>query len=137
MFFRLSRIRFIVVRACIISFIVILFLQIIAYFNNDNIPAHEFDKLLTIEQKFWEKLSNEDKELSNHERIQRIKLIQNQFEKEELNWTNIFFDSYRRKLVTLNERDSKTTLKYRFEENQQKISQQIFEIYEETKVSFY
>jgi hypothetical protein len=136
MYFRLSRIRFIIVRSCFISFIIILFLQIIEYFNHDTIPTNEFNEFLTIEQKFWKKISNEDKDLSNKQRIKRIKLIENQFEKEELNWTKILFDNYKRKLQKLNERDSKTTLKYYFKDNQQTISQQkIFQIYEETLVS--
>jgi len=137
MYFRLSRIRFIVIRSCFLSFIIILFLQIIAYFNhNTTVSSNQFDEFLTIEQKFWKKISNEDNDLTNRERIKRIELIEKQFEKEELNWTKILFDSYTRKLLKLNERDSKTTLKYHFQDNQQKISQQIFEIYEETLVSY-
>jgi len=120
----------------LISFIIILFLQILEYFNHDTIPSNELNEFLTIEQKFWKKISNEDKDLVNKQRIKRIKLIENQFEKEELNWTKILFDNYKRKLQKLNERDSKTTLKYYFKDNQQIISQQkIFQIYEETLVS--
>jgi len=104
--------------------------------NNDSTSLNEFDELLPIEQKFWKKLSNEDKELSDNQRIKQIQLIENQFKNEELNWTNIFFDNYKRKLIKINERDSKTTLKYHFQDNQEKISQEIFEIYEETLVNY-
>jgi hypothetical protein len=134
MFFRFSRLRFIIVRSCIISFIIILFLQIIAYFNHDDISFDKPEKLLTIEETFWKKLSNEDKDLSDQQRIQRLKSSKNQFGKEDLNWTNIFYDSYQRKLTKLYERDSKTTLKSHFKETQANISQQFFEIYEETLV---
>ncbi len=136
MIFRLSRIRFIIIRSCIISFFIILILQILAYLNNDSTSLNEFDELLPIEQKFWKKLSNEDKELSDNQRIKQIQLIENQFKNEELNWTNIFFNNYKRKLIKINERDSKTTLKYHFQDNQEKISQEIFEIYEETLVNY-
>jgi hypothetical protein len=104
--------------------------------NNDSTSLNEFDELLPIEQKFWKKLSNEDKELSDNQRIKQIQLIENQFKNEELNWTNIFFNNYKRKLIKINERDSKTTLKYHFQDNQEKISQEIFEIYEETLVNY-
>jgi len=105
----------------------------LAYFNHDdNHPHPSSNKLLTIEQIFWEKISREDGQLSNEERIKRIQVIDN---KEELNWTGIFFDNYRKKLAIFNERNLKTKYKYQFEENQTNISQEIFEIYEETLVS--
>ncbi len=132
MILRLSRLRFIVVRSCFISFIIILFLQLLAYFNHDDNHPHPSNKLLTIEQIFWEKIFREDGQLSNEERIKRIQVIDN---KEELNWTGIFFDNYRKKLAIFNERNLKTKYKYQFEENQTNISQEIFEIYEETLVS--
>ena len=132
--FRLSRLRFIVVRACIISFIIILYLQFVDIFTSDNSHSHDSDEFLTPTQ-FWKKLSNEDKELTDKQRIKQIELIEKQTKKIDLNWTNIFFDSYSRKLSKLNERNIKTTYKYQFKENQNNISQNTFQIFEETPVS--
>jgi hypothetical protein len=103
----------------------------VAYFNDDN-NQRPSKKLLTFDQILWEKLSREDRQLSNEQRIERIKFKD---DKGELNWTDIFFDSYRKKLAIFNERNSKTKYKYHFEDNQSTLSQEIFKIYEETTVS--
>lgn len=132
---RLSRLRFIIVRSCIISFIIILYLQIVAYYNDNNSPVNEYDELSTFEQRFWKKISKEDQDLSDIQRLDRIKFIENNFEKDKLNWTKIFLDNYYRKLRKINERDSKTILKSHFKDNQKNISQENFQIYEETLVS--
>ncbi|CAF2860805.1 unnamed protein product [Rotaria sp. Silwood2] len=135
MLFRRSRIRPVVIRLCIISLIIVLFLQFSAVFNNnDNIPKSKFDELLTIEELFWQKLSNKDKTLTNEQRITQIELIDQQMRKKDFNWTKIFFDSYRRKLLKINERDVKTIHKYRFRNNEKNISQEKFKIFEETLV---
>lgn len=136
MSFRLSRLRFILIRSCIISCIIILYLQIVEYYHNDNNSSNEYNELLTFEQRFWKKISLEDKHLSDIQRIKQIKSIENQLEKNELNWTKIFLDNYQRKLKKLDERNSKTTLKSHFKDNQQNISQEIFQIYEETPVNY-
>ena len=130
MIFRLSRLRFIIVRSCFISFIIIVFLQLVAYFNDDNTPRPS-KKLLTTDQILWEKISREDRQLSNEQRIEKIKLRDTG---GELNWIEIFFDIYWKKLSIFNERNSKTKYKYSFE-IQPTVSQETFEIYEETLVS--
>ncbi|CAF1221317.1 unnamed protein product [Rotaria sordida] len=135
MFFRLSRIRFIIIRTCIISLIIILFLQFSTLFNNnDNIQINKYDRLLTSEELFWQKLYDEDKNLTDEQRIKQIELINKNFIKKNFNWTKIFFDSYTRKLLKINERDMKTIYKYRFKNNEKNILQENFQIFEETLV---
>ncbi|CAF1572509.1 unnamed protein product [Rotaria sp. Silwood1] len=134
MFFRSSRLRLIIIRTCIIALIIVLFLQFSTLFNNENIPLSKSDKLLTFEELFWKKLFDEDKILTDEQRIQHIKLIDEHIKKKDFNWTKIFFDNYKRKLLKINERDIKTSYKYRFKNNEQIISQEKFEIFEETLV---
>ncbi|CAF4779221.1 unnamed protein product, partial [Rotaria sp. Silwood1] len=134
MFFRSSRLRLIIIRTCIIALIIVLFLQFSTLFNNENIPISKSDKLLTFEELFWKKLFDEDKILTDEQRIQHIKLIDEHIKKKDFNWTKIFFDNYKRKLLKINERDIKTSYKYRFKNNEQIISQEKFEIFEETLV---
>ncbi len=138
MFFRLFRIRLLIVRSCIISFIIILFLQIVSFFNVDHIPLKKtktFKKELKSENLFWKKLSDEDKALTDQQRVKQIELIKKQTTNNELNWTNAFFESYARKLKILNERDDETIYKHRFKQSQQIIPQNTFEVFEETLVS--
>ena len=135
---RLSRIRFLFVRSFIISLTIILFLQLIPLFNNDDFQLNstkKYDAFLRTEKLFWTKLSDQDKDLTDEQRIKQLEIIENQIRRTDFNWTNIFFDIYARKLSKINERDKKTAYKYRFKDNRQRNSQQNYEIYEETLVS--
>jgi len=135
---RLSRIRFIVIRSCVISTFIVLILQLNDLYssnNNNNNSFHPLERLKTAEEKFWEKLLLEDQHLSNADRVHRIKSFEKQFENDNLNWTAIFFESYRRKLSVLQQRDSTSHYKFRFRlENEPNLTQQSFYIYMETPV---
>lgn len=135
MFPRLSRIRFILIRSFFLSFIILLFLQILTYLKHDNVSSRNRpNQVLKNEQQ----LSEEDENLlADDQRIKQIEFIKNQYEKDELNWTKIFYENYYRKLIKIKERDEKTTLKYHFNENQAKISQDKFQIYEQTLVNLF
>ena len=135
MAFRLPRLRFILVRVFTISFIIILFLQVFSYFNVDNIPSEDLHHILRFEKNLQEMLPSDDKDLSDDERVKRIKLFNNRLDKEEVNWTRVFLESYKKKSVILNDRDAKTSHKSRFKEELQSSPQKTIEIYEETTVS--
>ncbi|CAF4493016.1 unnamed protein product, partial [Rotaria magnacalcarata] len=129
---RLSRIRFIVVRSCVISFIVILCLQFMESFSNDNSRENSPTVVATSEELFWRKLSNEDKDLTEEQRIKAIESSDRQTIKRELNWTKIFLDNYARKLLKINERDAQTIYKKRIEKYAKTTSQEKYDIFEET-----
>ncbi|CAF1449764.1 unnamed protein product [Rotaria magnacalcarata] len=131
---RLSRIRFIVVRSCVISFIVILCLQFMESFSNDNSRENSPTVVATSEELFWRKLSNEDKDLTEEQRIKAIESSDRQTIKRELNWTKIFLDNYARKLLKINERDAQTIYKKRIEKYAKTTSQEKYDIFEETLV---
>ena len=135
MLFRPSRLRFIIVRSCIVSVIIIVFLQVLPYFNADDTPPKDTNRILTFELKLREKFSREDTGLSDDERVERIKSVNTRLDKEEVNWTRVFLESYKKKSVVLSARDSKTVYKSRFNEVLQGLPQQTIEIFEETKVS--
>ncbi|CAF1367190.1 unnamed protein product [Adineta steineri] len=137
MLFRSFRIRFIIIRSCIISLIIILFFQIITFLKNENIHLQDiniWNKAYRLEKYFWKNLLNEDKDLTDEQRIKRIELIKKQNTIKEFNWTNIFFDSYTRKLNKVYEKNIATTYKYRFKDRQPNVSQEIYEVFEETLV---
>jgi lipopolysaccharide export LptBFGC system permease protein LptF len=140
MFLRLARLRFVVVRSCFISIIIILFLQFVAFFNHDDFQSttkNKIDDSLSSNEKlFWKKLADEDAHITEKQRIKGIQLNQNQTEKTKLNWKNIFSDIYQRKIAILNERDTKTPYKYRNNKHEQNIQQKTFEIFEETPVRY-
>jgi hypothetical protein len=134
MLLRLSRLRSLCIRAAVFSFIIILYIKLVKYFTTDD---SRFDDLISPDRLFWKKLLDDDKKLTDDERITQLELIKKLNEKTKLNWTNIFFDSYTRKLTKLNERNRKTTYKQQFKENQKNFSQQTFQIFEETPVSYF
>lgn len=127
MFLRLSRLRFVLIRSCFLSLSIILFLQIVTLFNHENI-TNKTDQEVSLEQ-------SSDKDLTDENRLQQIESIDKQFRTKEFNWTSIFLNNYARKLLKINQRDDQTNYKYRFKENQPKIAQTQFDIFEETLVS--
>ena len=132
MLLRLARLRFVILRCCIYSILILLFLQILGYFHQKNPPS---DELENSEGKFWQKASSEDQSLTDTQRIERIKAIEEQILSDGHNWTNILRENYWKKLLLLNQRDTQNNWKYRLAENPVNKSQQkIFEIHEETLV---
>jgi len=129
MFLRISRLRFVLVRCCFFLIILLFILEIKTFIKNDILINKN-----PIEILFWEQLNNQDKFLTNEQRIKQIQLIENQRRKHQFNWTNIFYDMYQRKIEKLHQRDLKNTYKYRIIENIENISQETFEIFEETPV---
>ena len=135
MVFRLPLLRFIIVQGFTISFIIILLFQALSYFNpGNNVPSKGLDPRQIFEEKIRQKFSREDKGLSDDERVERIKLVNNRSDKE-VNWTRIFLANYKKKSVILNDRDLQTIYKSRSKEELQGLPQQTIEIFEETKVS--
>jgi len=129
MYLRISRLRLVLVRCCLIFIILLFILELKIFFKNDVLLNKNPFEIL-----FWEKLNNEDKFLTNQQRIEQIELIEKQKEIPQLNWTNIFYDIYRKKIEKLHQRDMKNLYKYQTTENVQNISQKTFEIFEETPV---
>jgi hypothetical protein len=87
-----------------------------------------------MEISFWQQLYEQDQLLTHEQRVKQLESIEQQRMKIEPNWTNIFFNIYRRKLARLDQRDMKTSYKYRTMENRQNFLQTTFEIFEETPV---
>ncbi|CAF0848503.1 unnamed protein product [Rotaria sordida] len=129
MHLRISRLRFVLVRCCLLLIILLFLLEMKIFFKNDNISNKSLMEIL-----FWKNLLKQDQLLTNEQRIEQIELIVKQRKKNELNWTNMFYDIYRRKIEKLNQRDMKNVYKYSIIENIQNISQITFEIFEETPV---
>jgi hypothetical protein len=129
MFLRISRLRFVLVRCCFFLIILLFILEIKTFIKNDILLNKNPMEIL-----FWEQLNNQDKFLTNEQRIKQIQLIENERKKYQFNWTNIFYDIYQRKIEKLHQRDLKNTYKYRIIENIENISQETFEIFEETPV---
>ncbi len=129
MYFRLSRLRFMLVRCCFFLLILLFLLQIRTYFQNDILL-----KSNSIENLYWQELHHQDKFLTNEQRIERIEYYEKQRKKIKLNWTNVFYDIYQRKIEKLNQRDLKNFYKYRSTKISPNISQNIIEIFEETPV---
>jgi hypothetical protein len=129
MYFRLSRLRFVLVRGCFLLIILLFTLKFRTFFTNDISLTKN-----PIEILFWEQLYKQDQLLTNEEKIEQIQFLEKQRKKNHLNWTNIFYDIYQRKIEKMNERDMKNIYKYRSRKNTQNFSQKIFEIFEETPV---
>ncbi|UJR36727.1 hypothetical protein I4U23_029443 [Adineta vaga] len=130
MYLRLSRLRFVIVRACFLLIILLFILQIRLSFKKKNFSSTKNP----FEISFWQKLYNLDKLLTNQQKIEQIELLYKQRRRNELNWTSIFYNIYRRKTIKLEEKDMKHTEKHRVIETLPSVSQKIFEIYEETPV---
>ena len=129
---RLTRLRFILLRTFWISLFITIILQLVTYFNEHS--SEQIVSTISDENAFWKTIFNQDQHLTDQ---QRIEFIRNQIEHNEknvYNWTGVFLDNYARKLVTLNERDSKTTLKERRHTSQQMITQTTIDIFEDTTV---
>jgi hypothetical protein len=129
MYLRISRLRFVVIRCCFLL-IILLFLLEIRIFFNDEISSYKNP----MEILFWQKFLLQDKSLTNEEKIEQIESIDKRRKKNILNWTNIFYDIYQRKLEKLNQRDITNAYKHINIDNSPNISQKIFEIFEETPV---
>ncbi|CAF3778380.1 unnamed protein product [Rotaria socialis] len=130
MYLRISRLRFVLVRCCFLLIILLFLLEIkIFLFYNDN-----SSKKSPMEISFWQQLYEQDQLLTDEQRVKQLESIEQQRMKIEPNWTNIFFNIYRRKLARLDQRDMKTSYKYRTIENRQNFLQTTFEIFEETPV---
>ncbi len=129
MYLRISRLRFVLVRCCFMLIILLFLLEIRIFLKNNNLSNKN-----PIEISFWKKLSNQDKLLTNQQRLDEIELTEKQRKKHDLNWTSIFYTIYQRKIQKLHQRDIKNSYKHIAIENTQNISQKIFEIFEETPV---
>lgn len=130
MYFRLSRLRFVLVRYCVLFLIFILILELKLYFQTDEYPKKNAREIL-----FWNQLYNQDRYLTNQQRIEQIQLIEKQKQFQPLNWTRIFYEIYQRKTEKLYEKDKKNAYKYQLKRNHQNLSQNLFQIFEETLVN--
>ena len=140
MFPRLGRIGFIISRSCFLSLIIIIFVQMLASFNDDDLTDEQLNSgpwgvWLREQKAFWKKLSNDDKGLTDEQRIEQVKLKGIADENRSLNWTRIFWDIYRRKSSKIQERDGKTPYKRLLEFESPSMAQATIDIYEETPVS--
>lgn len=140
MFPRLGRIGFILSRSCCLSVIVIIFLRMLASFNSGDLAEEQLNSgpwgvWLSEQKVFWRKLSDEDKGLSDEQRIEQVKLKGIVDENHSLNWTRIFWDIYRRKSSKIKERNDRTSYKRLVEFESPPMSQATIDIYEETLVS--
>ncbi|CAF1484679.1 unnamed protein product [Adineta ricciae] len=131
MFFRL---RFILVRSCVISLVIVVILQGFLFVTNELYELQKTKRLLRAEAQFWQELAEEDQGLTDQQRIRQIELIKQSNIGSNINWTKVFSDNYRRKLLRLNERESHNMNKYRFRDIQENVSQDIFDVFEETLV---
>jgi hypothetical protein len=129
MYLRISRLRFVLVRCCFFVIILLFLLELKTFYKND-ISSNKNP----IEILFWEQLNNQDKFLTNEQRIEQIEFIEKLRKKNQLNWTNIFYDIYQRKIEKLHQRDMKNIYKYRIIEHTENIPQKTYEIFEETPV---
>ena len=129
MYLRISRLRFVLVRCCLLVIILLFLLEIRIFFPNDIYSNKNPMEIL-----FWQKFMMQDKLLTNEQRIEHIDLIQKQRKRNQLNWTNIFYDIYQRKNERLDQRDMTNTYKIITKDTSQNFSQKIYEIFEETPV---
>lgn len=134
-----SRIRLNIIRVLGISLTIVFLLQFVTLLtkNDDDGVNENYTGTVgsILAESFWKKISNEDRHLTDQQRVERIQSFENKIIKEKLNWTKIFLDNYARKLLKINERDLQTTYKQRFEEDSKINSQQFYDIFEETLVS--
>lgn len=134
MFLRLARLRFVIIRVGIYSFLILLFLQILAFYKHSTSPsADQVENRNHIEEI---KPVNQYADFDQR-RIERIKSVDEQNPSDRHNWTGILLDHYMKKLAVLNRRDAQNDWKVRLQGT--RTQQDIFEIYEETmvgKISF-
>lgn len=129
MHFRLSRLRFVLVRCCCFLIIFLLILELKSFFQTNSDSNKTPKEIL-----FWEQLNKQDKYLTTEQRIEQIKLIEKQNQKNHLNWTKIFYKIYQTKIEKLDQKDMKNIYKHKIIENKENVSQKIFQIFEETPV---
>ena len=129
MHFRLSRLRFLLLRSVFCLLFFILILKIRTFFRNDMSLKTNLMEIL-----YWQEFDNEDRLLSKEQRIEQIESFENQRRKEKINWTMVFYDLYERKLAKLNQRDQNNLYKIRNTNKTQTSPQNSIEIIEETPV---
>ena len=128
---RFTRLRFILVRTFWISIIITILLQLFAHRNETSSSSSTDDR-----RDFWTKVFDDDRALTDDQRIDLIRSQTKITDSSETNWTNVLQENFARRLVTLNERDAKTDDKHRVQiaAQSQQLSQSIIHIYEETTV---
>lgn len=132
MFFR---IRFIVIRSCVISFILVLLVQLLGWFKDGIDRVYKSRKLLREERAFWNEIAKEDSHVTDEQRFQFIQSVQEDGVHTSVNWTSILNDSYQRKAVRHELTETTDRYKHRFEDEHAPVAQRIFHVFEETKVS--
>ena len=133
MYLRKSRLRSVVLRACCLFTVVFILFKFGTFINGDKAPL----LLLNTNQpasSFWQQLSEQDRLLTDEQRIQRIESSANQLKAKEFNWTRIFNDIYQRKTDKLNERDAQSAFKSLSMHSPSLAQQKSFDIFEETPV---
>ena len=123
MYFRKSRVRFIGIRCCLFLFILLFIYKFKRSFEIDD---H------SIEYLFWKQIRQQDRYLTDQQRIDRIQSVQKSSNRYDHNWTRVFYEIYANKLA----KQTKNLYKQIFFDKQQNFSsQQTFQIFEETPVS--
>lgn len=130
MYLRISRVRFVIVRACLLLIVFLLLLELRLTFKTSKISSIKNP----IELAFWRKLHNLDRLLTDKQKIEQIELLDKQRKRNDLNWTNIFYYVYHKKTNKLYEKDMKNLEKSRWIEAESSTPQNTYEIYEETPV---
>lgn len=124
MYFRKSRVRFIAIRCGLFLFILLFIYKFKQSFEIDD---HSTESL------FWKQIRQQDRYLTDQQRIHRIQSIQKSSNRYDHNWTRIFYEIYENKLA----KQTKNLHKQIFFDRQQNLSsQQTFQIFEETPVSY-
>ena len=130
MYLRISRVRFVIVRVCLLLIIFLLVLEFRLTFKTPSISSSKNP----VEIAFWRKLHNLDRLLTDKQKIEQIELLDKQRKRNDLNWTNIFYHVYHKKTNKLYEKDMKNIEKSRWVENESSTLQNTYDIYEETPV---
>ncbi|CAF0922723.1 unnamed protein product [Adineta ricciae] len=130
MYLRISRVRFVIVRVCLLLIIFLLLLEFRLTFKTPSISAIKNP----VEIAFWRKLHNLDRLLTDKQKIEQIELLDKQRKRNDLNWTNIFYHVYHKKTNKLYEKDMKNIEKSRWVETESSTLQNTYDIYEETPV---
>jgi len=135
MYPRLSCLRSILNRIGCLTLIVFLFFEFRNYFYHDDEILLVPLTLNSRERSFWLKLFDQDRRIDTNDRLDQIQFVINeQQQRSTRNWTLIFNDLYKRKLITLNERDKNNPYKSRLIHSDPLNLPKTFDIFEETPV---